>query len=315
MTKPRSTSTAHPDIMIVGAQKAATSSLATYLRSHPDVVGNAGPELTYYSDPREYARGAVWLASHYFPRCPPGGCSHVHLGKNVDVLPDVEAHRRAVADNPALQVVCVLRDPVARAYSAFQWARARGIEPSTTFREAIERHGTTTIDGRPSHGSYLGNGDYHSQLVALEGTFPREQIHVLFYDDITRNEAWIPALLDALGLSDAPLSVDRVVNTTRPARSKTLARVLTRRGPLRSAVAERLPADVRIAILRSLWKVNARSAPPPPIPPEDRSRLVRYFEPMDEALSQYLNRSLPWRVHAAPPLAADPGPAAGHAPG
>jgi hypothetical protein len=283
------------NILIAGAQKAATSSLFTYLSSHPSVVGSYGTECTYYSDPDEYRRGSAWALRRYFPDCSPARCSHEHLGKNVDVLPDIAAHSRAAGDNPALQVICVLRDPVQRAYSAFRWAAARGIDQSSTFGEALEKYGLRSIDGRPTHGNYLRNGCYASQLKQLAQTFPREQIHAVYYEDIIRGVDWVPGLLHDLGLSPATLRTAAKVNVSHRSRSMMASRVLAHHGSARRTIGEVLPVKVRSAIIKGLWRANTRPVDAPPMPKGEREFLTRYYEPFDDELARYYGRALPWR--------------------
>ena len=172
-----------PDIFIVGAQKAGTTTLTAHLAASPAVVGtHPSLECTYYASAEEHALGGDAAAARYFPACVTSECQHVHLAKNVDVLPDTDAHGRLHGGAPDVRLVCVLRNPVDRAYSAYLWARAVGLEGSPDFATALERHGTATIDGWPTHGNYLLNGRYCEQLEALECTFPRNRMHIVFFD-------------------------------------------------------------------------------------------------------------------------------------
>ncbi|MDE0685767.1 MAG: hypothetical protein OXI63_22795, partial [Candidatus Poribacteria bacterium] len=53
-------------LMIVGAQKAGTSSLLRYLAQHPDIHTHAQPEMTFFLQDREYSRGYQWASAKYF---------------------------------------------------------------------------------------------------------------------------------------------------------------------------------------------------------------------------------------------------------
>ena len=55
------------DLMVVGAQKAATSSLLRLLGAHPDVTGHADlPEVNYFVDDELHRRGWAHSATlHY----------------------------------------------------------------------------------------------------------------------------------------------------------------------------------------------------------------------------------------------------------
>jgi hypothetical protein len=278
-----------PGIFIVGAQKAGTTTLAAHLAASPAVVGtHPSLECTYYASPEEYAEGGNAAAERYFPTCGTAECDHVHLAKNVDVLPDTDSHRRLYRDAPDVQLVAVLRNPVDRAYSAYLWARAVGLEPSPDFAAALERHGTTTIDGWPTHGKYLLNGLYYHQLKALERTFPSSHIHVVFFDDlVTGTAACLGRLFRSLDLPPGEIDTSIVGKPAREVRSVRLASLMYHPNPNPSRLRD------------YLWRLNRRPAAPSPLPLAERGRLQDYYEGPDAALASYLGRRPPWRLAAS----------------
>ena len=52
-----------PTFLIVGAQKAGTTSLHAYLARHPDVLSATRKEVEYFS--RHYANGEAWYLAHF----------------------------------------------------------------------------------------------------------------------------------------------------------------------------------------------------------------------------------------------------------
>ena len=51
-----------PDFLILGAQKAGTTSLYAYLRWHPDITGPSFKEVSYFD--RHYVQGERWYRAH-----------------------------------------------------------------------------------------------------------------------------------------------------------------------------------------------------------------------------------------------------------
>ena len=52
-----------PDFLILGAQKAGTTALYSYLRRHPSITGPSWKEVSYFD--RHYARGAAWYRGNF----------------------------------------------------------------------------------------------------------------------------------------------------------------------------------------------------------------------------------------------------------
>jgi len=165
-----------PDFLLIGAQKAGTSSLWTYLRQHPDLFLPAQKEPHFFCgpgdgrpppwrgpgdhallarlvfDPEEYA--ALFAGAGGRRR---GEASTMYLND-----PDVPA--RVVAANPAVRVVVMLRDPVTRAHSAWwMWRRAR-LEP-LDFVEALAAEPARLAAGWSPTVAYDGISRYAGHLA------------------------------------------------------------------------------------------------------------------------------------------------------
>ena len=106
----------------------------------------------------------------------------------------------------------MLRDPVERAYSAYQHEFSRGFE-TEPFERALDleeerlageveriRH-DPTWEPAHRHRAYLRRGEYAGQLAAVFAHFPRGQVHVMDSEAFfARPEDEFAALADFLGL-------------------------------------------------------------------------------------------------------------------
>ena len=105
---------ARPTFLIIGAQKAGTTSLHAYLARHPDVLTATKKEVEYFS--RHYAKGEAWYLAHFplpvratlrrlIPRPAPavGEASATYLFHPL-------AHRWVHAFNSAMKLIVVLRE-------------------------------------------------------------------------------------------------------------------------------------------------------------------------------------------------------------
>lgn len=106
-----------PKFMIIGAQKAGTTALYTYLSRHPEVAATETKELHFFNCPCRYSRGLEYYHS-LFPRVE----SHPSL-LTFDASPGYlhhgTAYRNIYRYNPQLKIIALLRNPIDRAFSAW----------------------------------------------------------------------------------------------------------------------------------------------------------------------------------------------------
>jgi hypothetical protein len=184
---------AMPDFLILGAQKAGTTTLYDNLVRHPQVLPCDIKEVHYFDV--NYFRGPNWYRSH-FPlksKMRPG----MITGEGSPYyLFHPAVHERVKDSCPDCKFLVVLRDPVTRAFSHYQHEVRKGREP-LTFEQAIEAEPKRLagqreiVAGDPAghsfefqHFSYLGRGCYADQLERWFSVFPREQFLILFSGDL-----------------------------------------------------------------------------------------------------------------------------------
>ena len=76
---------------------------------------------------------------------------------------------------------------VERAYSHYSLNRKVDIEPIYSFREALTREAERQEYGHRF--AYVGMSLYHEQLARYFDAFDSSQIHVMLFEDFTRNTA------------------------------------------------------------------------------------------------------------------------------
>ena len=86
---------------------------------------------------------------------------------------------------PDARLVCMLRDPVDRAFSAYGFMRTRGWEPCATFEEALADEPRRIAEGWHHIWHYAAMSRYGEQLRHVLEVFPREQLLVLRHEDMT----------------------------------------------------------------------------------------------------------------------------------
>lgn len=283
----------HIQMMIVGAQKAGTSSLVRYLGQHPQVCTHRTGEFTFFVNDEEYKSDYEKLFPFYFGDCDPEARFIVAKSAGVMYLP--EAIRRLYKHNPDIEIVILLRNPVDRAYSAYCFARQRGWEPLTSFEAAlaagIERFKGNWIQERGC--MYLGRGEYVRYLPLLYETFGEEHVHVFLTEDLKDDaENVCHQCFQALGVDpDFTPDVAQRHNEAATVRYERLARLISV-SPLKRVFSHLIPHALRYRIKNSLRELNRQEATPQPMNPETRLEMIKHFEPFNAKLSELLGRDL-----------------------
>jgi hypothetical protein len=137
------------DFLVIGAQKAGTTSLFEYLRLHPEIHMPPGKEVPYFSDDGMVAHGWEAYLGQTFAGTDPslswGTASPQYMAGAVlmPAGPVGGAPERVVPERirerlPEARLVAILRDPVARAESHHRMMRLRGEEPRSFDRAVAE---------------------------------------------------------------------------------------------------------------------------------------------------------------------------------
>lgn len=280
------------DVMIAGAQKAGTSTLAAALEVHPQLASHEALEFTWFVEPTPTE--SFEAAYDRVVGAPPR--DRVVLAKSAGVMFVPEARQELARRFPSCRVVVILRHPVDRAWSAYWYLRRTGREPATTFEAAIDRGDDPDLDGWAHQRAYLERSDYPPQLEALDDLFG-DRVHVVLFDDLVHDQAAVVAdAVAAIGLdpSAMPDEVGPIeANTAAQARSARVARMLRSPGTLLRTAGRLAPPSVRERVKGSLIAANERAADIPPMDPATRQRLLAHFAPSVQAVEQRLGRPLP----------------------
>ena len=172
--------------MVIGAQKAGTTALFDHLRDDPGLNLSKVKEAHFFDN-----ETVDWAAPDY-------GRYHARYDMNRPGLKGEatpiyiywpNALERIRAYNPAMRLIVMLRDPVARAWSHWRMEYARGAENKPfawCVREGRRRLFESEPWGFHREFSYVERGFYGEQLERLFSLFPKEQVLILKAEDLRR---------------------------------------------------------------------------------------------------------------------------------
>ena len=184
-----------PDFLIVGAQKAGTSSLYYYLSQHPQILPAKKKEVHFFD--HRFDRGLHFYLNSFFPR----KRERANLSKKLD-LPVITGEaspyylyhplcaNRIKATLPRVKIIILLRNPITRAFSHYQQEISRGRE-TVSFAEAIQnekkqieieskkvRNGNYNSEFH-QHKSFVDRGIYYPQVKKYYDLFGKDRVLVI----------------------------------------------------------------------------------------------------------------------------------------
>ena len=205
-----------PGFLIIGTQKGGTVALRNYLARHPSIVPARKKEIGYFDQDVLYRKGDAWYHGH-FPLPHRLGRYRVTFEATPEYLYYPGAAERIFSYDPRLKLIVLLREPVERAFSAWNMFRTlreeqpdllRGILPECdpmlreslsrmlardsfpefdeAVRDEVQAIGAGTAALEPG---YVRRGIYQEQLLRYLKYFDRDRILILDSARLRRDPA------------------------------------------------------------------------------------------------------------------------------
>lgn len=282
-----------PTFVIAGVQKCGTTSLFQALARHPHVVRARKKEMHFFD--QNWSRGVDWYLAQ-FPELAPDQIT----GESTPAYSyGPRARRRMIRTLPQARIIMVLRDPVARAYSHY-WHSRRNQEDLPTFEQAIDAEPARLATGNPllrRRFSYLERGRYVRHLRPLRKAYGEALLVTTLEALNAAPEAELARVMAHVGLDPAELD-EPVMPTVN--RYRNLTRSEERRLKETRAAADNGAGRLWRRLLRRERMIRDRERPP--MDPDTRERLRKYFEEPDRRLLEWSGwERLPWDSLANPP--------------
>jgi hypothetical protein len=292
-----------PNFLIIGFEKAGTTSVYHYLKQHPQVFVSPTKETNYF----------------------------VHEGQNPEILPYLrkgmpvvrsldeyralfedasqqeavgEASPLYLADPraaecirrhlPRAKLIALLRDPVERAYSAY-WMRVRDGRETRSFEQAVEEElcGRLADSLEVGRRHYVRWGLYARHLEVYFTRFDPSQLAIHLFDDLQADPGgFMRELFRFLEVDDGFVPDTSLRYNASGAPRNRLLRPLLGKSAATRTLRRALPGPLgrRAASIQEAWRNRALAKPP--MPPRLRRRLVAGYRRDILELQGMLQRDL-----------------------
>ncbi|MBP8822290.1 MAG: hypothetical protein KBH07_01445 [Flavobacteriales bacterium] len=290
-----------PDILLVGAAKSGTTSIAHQFTRHPGIfLPMAKKEPHFFSFNAQqppyrdaaFVKTLVWRPQDYaalYAPAPPqaliADCSTSYLYRHGTAIPHLQGTYGEKAGQLALSAI--LRDPVERAYSHWLYLVRNGhedlpfeqaVDPAVVERRKWDRWGF----------DYLGYGLYAEAVERFQAAFPNFKVYLL--EDLKDLQATFDDICKRAGA--ATCAVEQVQsNPGGVPKNRGLVRTI-RRNPLVRSLSHLLPAGLRNKARAQRDRVLKKALDRPAMPQVAREMLNAYYKADVDRLSRAIGRDL-----------------------
>ncbi|NJL86465.1 MAG: sulfotransferase [Leptolyngbyaceae cyanobacterium SM1_1_3] len=285
-----------PNLFIIGAMKAGTTSLQKYLNTHPDVFMCEPKEPCYFVHPRELSwpkieKLKLWKDEERY-------LALFQKSQNAKIIGEASTAytkfplvtnipERIYQFNPEARFIYVLRDPIERTISHYLHEVRQGNE----YNDML-----TAIMKQPLYGSV---SNYENQLRQFLNYFDLDQFFIFTFEEMIENTLEsVKRIFDWLSIdgSFSPPNLEQKSHTT-PDKFYLKSKFYRMRYsfPL-NKIANLLPTKVRKVGLKTLVKEVDRS-----VELAQKEAVIEYLQPIQrsqvEQLSSLIHRDFPeWKT-------------------
>lgn len=274
-----------PDFLVISPSKCGTNTLFHLLKSHPDICMAKHVKGTRFFN-RFYNRGIEWYR-RLFDHCP-GNAVAGEVDETYFVYEPCIAER-IHRHLPDVKLILCLRNPVDRAYSLYMQFARFGLIKEKSLKEALK------TDFSYQH--LVTDNFYEIYLNRFLAVFPKEQIQVILFEDLTNQmEATVKNLYRFLGVDPHFFPTDENLkrNAARDARFSHLNKlfyfvlIACRHLGFQAAIAR---AKQSKAVQALLFKKPEETVYPS-LDPDLKQELQSLFKTPNQALAELIGRDL-----------------------
>ncbi|NEP20385.1 MAG: sulfotransferase domain-containing protein [Leptolyngbya sp. SIO4C1] len=287
-----------PNFLIIGAAKAGTTSIAQYMKQHPQIYISPVKEPYFFSfegqtpnfqgpgdsDTFSYAVTRLADYEHLFDKVN----GETAIGEaSVSYLHIPETAERISQHLSQVKILVILRDPAERAYAHFMHQIRDGHESTIDFSEALQVEDQRIQDNWMFPWHYKRNGFYFEQLSTYLSIFDARQIKVWLYEDLQKDAAGLlKEIFYFLGVDDTftpDLSVR--YNISGIPKNRTIFNLIDKPNLAKKVLRPLLPQKMR-------YKLRKSALEKPLMSKDIRNHLVNIYRDDILKLQDLINRDL-----------------------
>ena len=270
-----------PNFLIIGAARSGTTGLYNNILQHPEIDMPVKKEIHFFS--HKYEMGLDYYKSYFknFTNSVIGEASVSYTYPHDYNI----AQRICDTLGNTVKIVYMIREPVARTISHYNYYRYYGLKEDMDIEQALEE--------KPI---YKGTSRYSAFISQYEEVFGRSNMHIMVFEEYIKNPlASLRDLFDFLEVDTEfiPKDADKKTNETFNYRYKPLYKMYFKlsRSPLRFAIESSIDPSRRKRA-RNFIRSILGSSRTVTVDENIRKMLISEFRPEIEKLENILDRDL-----------------------
>jgi len=291
-----------PDFLVIGAARAGTTAIYSYLRQSPDIFMPRVKEPNFFAfegqtqacrgPGADYINNSVTRLEDYrgLFAAAPGGA--IRGEASPLYLYAEQAAARIRHHIPDARLVVVLRNPVEQAFSHYMYATKQRIEPLADFVTALHAEERRMADGWQPLFCYSGFPRYAEQMARYLALFPREQLLIRLYEDFEGDPAGLMQdILAHVGVTSGfRPDMAQKHNAGGVPKNRVFQDFLMKSNPITRAIGKVVPQETRLRIRDRLASLNLTREDA--MPAEARAILLARLGDQIRALEPMIGRDL-----------------------
>ncbi|MDJ0516300.1 MAG: sulfotransferase [Trichodesmium sp. MO_231.B1] len=287
-----------PTFLVVGIEKAGTTSIYQYLNQHPQVYMSPVKETNFLERDWENFQGKpnpkridTWEKySNLFSNVQ----DEIAIG---EVSPNYLFHYKSSSERiikyvPDVKIIAILRNPVDRAYSDYlmHLRDSINVEKVRSLTEQVQFRADTSFT--------LKKGFYYTPVKYYFDTFGKERVKIYLYNDLSENSsAMMQDMYQFIGVNSdfTPDTSERQQVAAVP-KNQSLNNLMKTKNPVRAAVSSVLkvvmPLEMRQKLRSSLVNLNSGGKELKPLSSEERQLLIDFYREDILKLQDLIQRDL-----------------------
>lgn len=289
-----------PNFLIIGAQKAGSTTLTKYLMQHPDIFISNPKEPVFFANDTLYNKGLEFYQKFFVERknesrigdASTAYSQYVDLKKVISRIHDFD---------PNMKIIYILRNPIERAHSAY-WHNVRDMVEKLSVEQALEiEESRTNNTFRIDPFSYKRRGLYYFIINSYLKFFPRKNFHVLLLEDLeTFPETTCNNIFKFLKIKEFNVTPIPKENFSVLPKNKIIYKLINHPNKatrfMFNLFGNRFKKKLRVK-LDTLNRKNLEEFTYPLMNVQTENYLIKYFEKDTLELEKFLGRKLShWRT-------------------
>ena len=247
-----------PSFLVVGTQKAGTTSMYDILKNHPEIYIPDTKEIHFFD--KNYEKGTAW----YFDQFPNPDKKRVIGEVTPNYMYDQNAPQRIYNDlGKNIKLIFIFRNPADRIFSNYKMNVGRNHEQNS-FKDAIyqDLEKMKNNEQYPVVFHYVKRGFYDTQLKRFLELFERKNLLFLLFEEDTINnrKKTFEKIYRFLEVENANISVDVKVTPDIAWKSNRIDKILNTAHPINQLIKNFIPSK-NLRMKMKYWLMHFNRKP------------------------------------------------------